>query len=374
MYKIYGLTTEFDKEIQYIGLTSKTLEHRLNQHIRTSHIEKDFYSKKENWIRKRIEDGYEIKILELESNLTKEEACDLEIAWISYFGLENLRNTTIGGECGSAGKVFSLEERINWYNSIEVTQYSLDGKLIKEFPNITQCAKELNISHSSIWYCINNKHVTSHGFIFVQSDYKEDLYKKLEILKNRESRCELYDIYGNLIDSSNSINNLNKKYGFTQRLTEFSKRLNDGIVPKVLKESYFIKFPNFNLDVMLNSLKRFKIINIESKEILYFTTIEDIYKFLKCSKSLVTDCLSKIKKSANGWQIYHINDEVEEYSRINNRKIIELDLSGNIIKTFNNIKECANYYNIDSSCISKVCRGKRKHVKHHIFKYIDDIV
>jgi len=373
MYKIYGLITELDKEIQYIGLTSKTLEKRLNQHIYTSLIEKPYYSKKEKWIRERIKDGYKIEILELESDLTKEEAIELEVSWISYYGLENLQNTTSGGEA-NLGKFFTLEEKINWYNAVEVTQYDLNGNKINEFPNITQCAKELGISHSSIWYCVNNKNITSHGYIFIDSNYKEDLYKKLEILKNRETKYELYNLAGDLIDSSNSICVLNKKYGFTQRLTEFSKRLNNGIIPKILKEKYFIKFPNFNLDIMLNSLKRYKIIEIKSNKALYFTQIEDISKFLKCSKSLVTDCLSNIRKSAKGWQIYHSEDDVQEYKRKNDRKIVELNSKGEIINEFNTIKECSDFYNIDSFCISKVCRGKRLHVKHHIFKYIEDIV
>lgn len=371
MYKIYGLITEYDNEIQYIGLTSKTLEKRLNQHIYTSFRDREYYSKKENWIRKRINDGYKIEIIELESDLTKEEALKLEVAWISYYGLENLTNTTPGGECG--GKVFSLEEKLNWYNSVPITQYDLKGNKIKDYFNITQCAKELNITHSSIWRCVNNKLITAHGYIFIQSDFKEDLYNKLDKLNNKRE-YQLYTLKGDMIDSAYSISELNKKYGFTQRLTEFSKRLNSGIVPKCLKEKYFIKFPEFNLNVMLTSLNRYKIINIKTKNVKTFMTTIEIAKYLKCSHGLITDCLSKRKKSAKGYQIYHINDIVEDYSKKHNRKIVEIDYKGNIINTFNTIKECALFYNIDSSGISKVCSGKRRHICNHKFKYIEDIV
>lgn len=373
MYKIYGLTSEKDKNIiKYVGLTSKLLSKRLKQHIYTSTKKnKNKYSKKEAWIKNRISNGFEIKIFELESDLTKQEAIDLEISWISYYGLENLTNSTIGGD-GINGKIYSYEEKLNWYNAIKVYQFDLNGNFICEYKTITDCAKKLNISHSSIYYGIIGKNLTSNGYFFVKN--KSEIQDKLQKYNSIQTRYELYDLYGNLIDVSNSISNLNKKYKFTQKLTEFSKRLNNGIIPKSISKKYFIKFPNFNLKIMLNSLYRYKIINKKTKEIKKFIFIKDISLFLKCSDSIIIDCLSKIKKSAKGWSIKYIteSDEIPEYNNI--RNIVEVDLYGNIIKRFNSIKDCSNFYNIDSSCISKVCRGKRKHIKKHIFKYIDDIV
>lgn len=369
MYKIYGLITHKDDEIKYVGLTSKKLEYRLKQHIKSSLKKKVKYTKKENWIRKRINEGFSINIIELESNLSKEEANLFEMAWISYYGLENLTNLTIGGD-GVRGKFYNYEERINWYNAINVYQYDLNGNFIKSYPTITECAKELNISISSVGYCILDKNLTSHGFIFVKD--KNMLKEKLNKISN--NTYKLYDLYGNLVYCDRSISNINKKYNLTQRVSEFSKKLNNGVTPKTISEKYFIKYPNFNLNIMLSALNRYKIFNLTTSEIKYFIKIEDISKYLKCSKSLIIDCLSGLRKSAKGYQIYKINDKIIEYSNKNYRKIIEIDDYGNCIKTFDNIQACANFYTLDPSCISKVCRGKRLHIKHHKFKYIDDIV
>lgn len=39
-------------------------------------------------------------------------------------------------------------------------------------------------------------------------------------------------------------------------------------------------------------------------------------------------------------------------------------------KSFNSIKEAAEYYGIDAGSITKVCKGQRKSCKNLIFKYL----
>lgn len=51
--------------------------------------------------------------------------------------------------------------------------------------------------------------------------------------------------------------------------------------------------------------------------------------------------------------------------------LVEVDENENIIRRFKSIQEAANFYNMDNSSISKVCRGKLKQTKGHIFRYID---
>lgn len=355
----------------YIGLTSKKLDIRLKQHINSSLKEKDNYTKKENWIRNRTFENIKIEIILLEENLSKENAIELEISYISKYKLSNLTNLTLGGE-GVFGYKYSKQQKLNWYNSIKVDQYSLDGIYINSFQTITECSDFLNISHSSVFYCITNKNITSHGYIFIEKDDKEILYEKLATLKESELKLKLYDLYGNLIKVYKSANDIYKDINASQSLTEFSKRLNDGIVPIQLKQKYFILYPNFNLNVMLTSLNRYKIYN--GSEVIYFISTKDIAKYLLCPVTSVTDVISKIRKSVKGWQIFKHDEDIVEYKKNNTRKVAEIDSEGNIIKTFNSIKSCSDFYNIDSSGITKVCRGVRKKVNKRIFKYIDDIV
>lgn len=55
------------------------------------------------------------------------------------------------------------------------------------------------------------------------------------------------------------------------------------------------------------------------------------------------------------------------------RKVVEFNLAGEIVHTFNSASEAGRFYNIDSSNISKSCRNKLL-CQGHIFLYTDDMV
>ena len=130
----------------YIGMTCKDLNKRLNQHINKSLRDSDRYTKKENWIRKRISENYKIEIILLEDDLSREEAIELEVAYISKYKLSNLTNLTTGGE-GVSGYIYSKEQKLNWYNSIKVYQYDLNGNFIKEWESGKEAQTTLGISN-----------------------------------------------------------------------------------------------------------------------------------------------------------------------------------------------------------------------------------
>lgn len=67
---------------------------------------------------------------------------------------------------------------------------------------------------------------------------------------------------------------------------------------------------------------------------------------------------------------YKTNQPMIKHSSRNN-PIDEIDENGNIIKHFVNAKEISDFYDIDSSSVIKVCRGKLKQTKGRIFKYAD---
>ena len=55
---------------------------------------------------------------------------------------------------------------------------------------------------------------------------------------------------------------------------------------------------------------------------------------------------------------------------IKRRKIIDqIDINGNIIKTYMSLDDAANDLNINPKRISSVVTGSRKHYKKMIFKY-----
>jgi len=96
---IYGLHTDKDDTIMYVGKTVNKLKSRLYNHISKS---KNGKSKKDMWILESIKLGYKILIKKIEicdCNNWKER----EIHWIDKLSKLNksLTNSTKGGECGS---------------------------------------------------------------------------------------------------------------------------------------------------------------------------------------------------------------------------------------------------------------------------------
>lgn len=367
-FKIYALI-DFDNSIKYIGITSKDLNKRLNQHIYSSLNKIGSLTKKESWIKNRFENNKNIDIVLLEDDLTKEDALELEISYISYYGISNLTNSTLGGE-GTFGYKYSPEQLVNWYNLKPINEYDLDGNFIKNFSSITKAAEHYGFSHSSVAYCVSNKNITSHNKIFVMED---DLFLDDKLRKIKMKQYKLYDIDGNLIDVSKSLNKLYKKYNLTQRVNDFSKRLWNGLNPSVIKTKYLITTPNTDIDVLLNKIKIYHLYKSNGEYIKSFSNVNQIAKYLKCSYTGVTECIRGRLKTIKGYVILkHDNSFIEPM--YNNRKKINVYKNGKLIHTFDTIKDASVFFNIDASGITKCCRGKRKSIKGYDFRYINDIV
>lgn len=61
---------------------------------------------------------------------------------------------------------------------------------------------------------------------------------------------------------------------------------------------------------------------------------------------------------------------IERATKSKSKKIAMFDLNDNFIKNFDSILEASQYVHGDSSCITKVCKGKNKYHKNYKFKYI----
>ena len=108
-----------------------------------------------------------------------------------------------------------------------------------------------------------------------------------------------------------------------------------------------------------------------------------------CSAQSICNCCHGRKYSAKGylWRYYQggtafIESESlpqkprDNFKGVNNpaaRRIVEIDSDGNIINIFDYAKLAANMYGLDLSAIIKCCKGKMKHTKGHIFKYLSEI-
>ena len=188
---VYMLT--FPNGKQYIGITTRTLKKRLTAHCNGAFNPKDlsYNAIKSKAIRKYL--SFEVSILYEGDDL---EAKEMEfIALYDTFNFSTGYNSTSGGE-GTTGRKHTEEskrkisaaitgEKNPFYGRehtdeskllisqsrkgkgvIPITQYSKDGRFIKNWLSTKEASVTLKIDSSSITKCLKNKAKTCGGFVW----------------------------------------------------------------------------------------------------------------------------------------------------------------------------------------------------------------
>lgn len=124
---IYGLHTNIDETIRYVGKTSN-LDKRLKSHYSQRNVSK---THKNNWIKKVINDGNKIiiSVIEIVDLIDWQKR---EIFWINKYK-ENLTNTSKGG-LGGSGKKYNISYNdcvniIKYLNIKSETEWRIKSKL-----------------------------------------------------------------------------------------------------------------------------------------------------------------------------------------------------------------------------------------------------
>lgn len=111
MATVYALALASNPtDFRYIGRTSVPLPRRLQNHLSKARTGSSTYVYR--WVKKAIDEGEIIQIVELESGLTFKESGVREIYWIKYYreAGHRLTNTSNGGD-GNIGYIKTPEHR-----------------------------------------------------------------------------------------------------------------------------------------------------------------------------------------------------------------------------------------------------------------------
>lgn len=174
MYTVYAHKNKKNSKL-YIGITSQDPEQRwhLGKHYEGTVFEKAI--KKYGW------DGF--KHIILKSELTKEEACELEKKLIRCLRTQDRRfgyNVSAGGEAPATGLTWSWSEESrarrsnqnkgNQFRAMEVEVYDLNGNLLATYPSGKIAAEQLGINLDSVYRVARGKYKQTKGYVF---KYKE---------------------------------------------------------------------------------------------------------------------------------------------------------------------------------------------------------
>lgn len=161
IYKIHN--TINDKV--YVGKTI-SFKQRVNKH--KQHLNKGIHNNKylQNSWNKHTSDKFEFSIIE---ECSQDNVDEREIFWIAKLKANNSKygyNLTFGGEGGihneSTRKILSEKQN---KNKKKVYGFSKDGKFIKDWDSIKDCAKSLICNPCDVRRTIRREQITCKGII-----------------------------------------------------------------------------------------------------------------------------------------------------------------------------------------------------------------
>lgn len=254
-YKLYILICPEKNIVRYVGITSKLLKKRLQEHInhkRNRH--------KYNWIQKLKKQNLKPQIKLVADKLSKEKACQMEIDLISLYRSlvgKKLTNLTDGGE-GFNGTHNEITKR---KLSIPIIQYNKDGEKIQKFYSSVEAQKITKISSSQITSCCRGRLKTAGGYIW---RYEGDDFSKFGWEKDSSKKVCQFSKQGKKIATFQSLWEASQITGVAESSISLccqKKRLKTagGYVWRYKGEKFTNPIKNTNKD------KRIKILQIDFK-------------------------------------------------------------------------------------------------------------
>lgn len=105
---------------------------------------------------------------------------------------------------------------------------------------------------------------------------------------------------------------------------------------------------------------------------------ELVYKLWDEGKSIsqiakiLNHSIPQLKTILSNYNNFNINENNQRTIDLTKKRVGQYDKNTNtLITTYNSIKEAANAVNVDRSCISRCCSGKKKSSRGFIWRFIE---
>lgn len=170
MFCVYTLSDSTG--IRYVGITQKSLTHRLSRHVSAKKI-----LHKHRWIQKVLkETGQRPIITSIAENLSETEALEIETNKINELKGQGIKllNIVNGGKGFTGQHTIESKQKISdskKHLKIKVYQYSKNGDLINSYNSLAEAAQTTKISKAHISKCIRQEKYrkTAGGFVWKTS-------------------------------------------------------------------------------------------------------------------------------------------------------------------------------------------------------------
>ena len=175
-----------------------------------------------------------------------------------------------------------------------------------------------------------------------------------------------------------------RKYGIKNFTFEIIEKCNEELLNQ--KEQYWIAYYDSYYNGYNSTLggdeshihlgKPIELYDLEGNYITTYPNITEAAKAIGVSRSAIYGILQGYRLSIKNYQFKLVGDrkEIKPYTNRQGGKkaVLQKDDNNNIINQFESVNEAARQLNLDSSSISKCCRGKLKHVGGFRWEYTNE--
>ena len=315
---IYKIENTVDNKI-YIGQTIQDLESRWKDHRKKGSNCRYLKSA----IQKYGIDNFEFKLvcITFDSQLD-----DMEKEYIEKYDClaPNGYNLRLGGDSGKHHEDTKRKISATLLQNKKIIQFDVQGNRLNSFNTCREAAESVGCSPSSIGHCCNGDVRTTAGYVWKYESINSDTAK-----------------------NQSGIPPLTGKF----------KRIRDTTMLTVPKKNKLVR----------------KIIqfDIHGNKLNSFNTCREAAEHVGVSRSSITTCCLGKRKLSKGY-VWKYENQEEIYKEIiskKNRKVIQFDIRGNRLNSFNNCVEASKHVGVAASCITHCCLGNRQTSAGYVWKY-----
>ena len=320
---IYKIKNKIDNKI-YIGQTTQDLERRWRNHRKNSSNCRYLKSA----FKKYGVENFEFKLVCITFD---NQLDDMEIKYIEQYKclVPNGYNIRLGGNSGKHHEDTKRKIAATLLKNRKVIQFDIEGNRLNSFNSLTEAAEYVGCSSSTIGHCCNEDIKTAAGY---QWRYESNETK---------SDAGIPPLAGRFKNSQKET----KKEVITQ-------------IPRKIVQ----------FDIQGNRLKS-------------FNTCKEAAEYVGASRGFITTCCLKPNQTGKGfyWKYESMNSsdtnsegQDEIYKQIaskRNRKVVQFDIEGNRLNSFDTCKQAADFVGSSNGCISMCCNGIRQTSKGYVWKY-----
>lgn len=401
---------------KYIGLTTRTIEERWKDHLKASK-----YKNYSLYLAMRKYGIENFHIREIQEEKDFEKLKELEKYWINYYNTYyDGYNQTFGGEgaikinaeeieylykngetissiskktyhCRSS--VSSTLKRMNIKivrkisRNKEIEAYNNNGVLVKTYATIRDAVLDTGLSRSCLSVAIKYN-LRRKGYFWKIKNDKIDINKIIQSyyenrFNDRKIKINQYSLDGTFIKTWNSITEIANYYNCSK--TNIRRALNN-ITNSALG---FIWIKKENEELLQNKLNAYNNRPEANKKIVYqysltgefiakYTSLTEASEKTGISRDAIGKAITKQYTSGNFIWLSEYNEElikqiIEKRNNKHNskkKKVIQLDLNGNYIQTFQSAEDAAKYLKKQNkNPIARTCQGYQKTAYGFKWKY-----